>query len=399
VYPFIDPKKLYELLDLKQFNNSLVTSTLCRAQVLWFAINYENIPKLEELEFYRLSVANSIEQQSKINLEQIQTFINLVILEIQQTAPSAASKHLTQAIYMGHQLDLQNTFPSIIDPESEEKACCWSLLNYLDFLCFFFLRQPRMIKKEFDLNIKPSIDTSASPNMIYLSANYELMRYFDCCVQLNWDFSKLKPYFKPTDNSTEEHVYQLKELLPRCQIFLKLLIGEDSLITINTYSASAKLGYFHIYTKISMIIIDICELLVKHYEKKGETGECYLKLQREHSLKLVELLFPHLKNPSAISIPNFEFIDPIFPQGAYHSCKILLNRKLVLNRSYFGNSYKFCIKSTKLFLCNNNMIKYFQTYKDHPYIIKWNKELEKEFGTWYVKRVFTEFDHCNCKNI
>jgi hypothetical protein len=381
VYPFISPKKLHLLLQNSNFDNPLLTSTLCRAQIFWFAINNYNIPNLEEIELYRVSISNTIMNETTVSLDMIQAYINLILLELHQRQPIAASKHLTQAVYKSHQLDLHNIVPSPLNPDTEEKRCAWSLLSYLDFLCVLFLRQSPLIRVDPNLNM----NTYSGPALkydkdkIFQNVSYEIMSQYEACVKLSWDFPKIKREFKP-QKASELTVLHLIEILTKVQTFVNLNVDEGQLKLVNSIASSAQLGNLSIYVKCGMLIIDLCEVLASYYIEQPEIRTKYREAQRECSINLIECLFPQLIHyqSNLKNLEFFDFIDPIFPQGAFHACKILLEDSVSIPENYFGLSYKHCVNSTKLFKCNWLMMKYFERFKEHPYLIHLNSELEAE---------------------
>jgi hypothetical protein len=319
--------------------------------------------------------------ETTVSLDMIQAYVNLILLELHQRQPIAASKHLTQAVYKSHQLDLHNTVPYPLNPYTEEKRCAWSLLCYLDFLCVLFLRQSPLIRVDPNLNMNTYSGSTLKyeKDKIFQNISYEIMSQYEVCVKLIWDFPKIKREFMPQKTS-ELTALHLIEILTRVQTFVKLNVDEDQLKLVNSIASSAQLGNLSIYVTCGMLTIDLCEILASYYIEQPEIRKKYREIQRECSVNLIEYLFPQLIHyqSNLKSLEFFDFIDPAFPQGAFHACKILLEDNISIPDNYFGLIYKHCVNSTKLFKCNWAMKKYFEQFKDHPYLIKLNSELKAD---------------------
>ncbi|KXN69868.1 hypothetical protein CONCODRAFT_85666 [Conidiobolus coronatus NRRL 28638] len=375
-FPFINPQKILLLLELAQYDNPLLTSTLCRAQLFWFAMNNYDIPNLEEMELYRMTIRENSKNETNINLEVVQTNINLVLLEAHRYEVASINKHLTSAVYKGHQLGLHDLQSVIIDEEYEEKECAWSLLTWLDFLLHVMLSQPRLIK----INLSLHLDSCPSPisydkDRIFYSASSYIMKRYESCVKLSWDFPKNRKEYHP-EKTNESTILHLIEMLSRAQTFVDMNVDYELVKEPNTTGSTASIWRLAQFLKICMLIIDVCQILNRHYQNQVEIKQKYFKIQHEYSVKLIEAMFPQLVDPSATNIQYFEFIDPLYPIASFHACKILLEDNAAISKEYFGYSYKLCVESYKLFKCNWKMVKFFQQFEGHPYLIQLNKELE-----------------------
>jgi hypothetical protein len=316
--------------------------------------------------------------ESNRSLDAIQADINLLLLETFRYEIASLNKHLTSAVYKGHQLGLHDLQSMLIDEEYEEKECTWSLLTWLDFLLHVMLGQPKLIRSNPTLNM----NTCTSPinhgrDKIFSSVSSHVMKQYEACIRLSSDFPKNRREFHP-EKTTESTILHLIEMLSRAQTFVDMNVDFELVKEPNTTGSPASLWRLAQFLKCCMLIIDLCELLGRHYRDQSEIREKYLKVQREFSIKLIEAVFPQLVDSSATNIQYFEFIDPIYPQAAFHACKILLEDNVAIGKDYFGYSYKICVQSTKLFKCNWRMEKFFEKFESHPYLIQLNKELENQ---------------------
>jgi hypothetical protein len=337
--------------------------------------NYE-IPNLEEMELYRMTIRENSKNEGNINLEAVQTNINLVLLEAHRYEVASINRHLTSAVYKGHQLGLHDLQSVIMDEEYEEKECAWGLLTWLDFLLHVMLNQPRLIK----INPSLNLDSCPSPinydkDRIFSSASSYIFKQYESCVKLSWDFPKKRKDFDP-EKTNESTILHLIEMLSRAQTFVDMNIDYELVKEPNTTGSTASIWRLAQFLKICMLIIDVCQILNIHYQNQAEIKQKYFNIQHEYSIKLIEAMFPQLVDPSATNIQYFEFIDPLYPIASFHACKILLEDSAAISKEYFGYSYKLCIQSYKVFKCNWKMQKFFQQFEDHPYLIQLNKELE-----------------------
>ncbi|KXN65208.1 hypothetical protein CONCODRAFT_80836 [Conidiobolus coronatus NRRL 28638] len=337
--------------------------------------NYD-ISSLDDIELYRMTIRENMKNEENIDLEAIQININLALMEAHRYSVVSLNKHLIAAIYKSHQLGLHDIQSVKMDEEYEEKECAWSLITWLDFLAHVFLGQPRLISINYSLNMGscPS-PISYDNDKIFSSASSYVMRRYEFCVKLSWDFSKSKREFHP-EKTTESTILHFVEMLSRAQTFIDMDIDLDLAKEPNTHGSTASLWRLAQFAKCCMYIIDICELLGRYYKSKAEIRKNYLKIQRDYSIKLIEAMFPQLVDSGATNIQHFELIDPIYPIAAFHACKILLEDSTAISKEYFGYSYKHCINSFKLFKCNWIMEMFFKRFENHPYLIQLNKELK-----------------------
>jgi hypothetical protein len=375
-YPFINPQRILSLLELAQYDNPLLTSTLCRAQIFWFATNNCDISSLDDVELYKLAIRENMKKEENIDLEAIQININLALMEAHRFKVASLNKHLIAGIYKSHQLGLHDIQSVAMNEEYEEKECAWSLLTWLDFLAHVFLGQPRLINVNCSLNMGTySSAIDYDKDKIFTSASSYVMKRYESCVKLSWDFSKSKREFHP-EKTTESTILHFIEMLSRAQTFIDMGIDINLVKEQNNQGSTASLWRLAQFAKCCMYIIDICELLGRYYKTKAEIRKNYLKIQREYSIKLIETMFPQLVDSDATNIQHFELIDPIYPIAAFHACKILLEDSTAISKEYFGCSYKHCINSFKLFKCNWIMEMFFKRFENHPYLIQLNKELK-----------------------
>ncbi|KXN69869.1 hypothetical protein CONCODRAFT_79119, partial [Conidiobolus coronatus NRRL 28638] len=279
-FPFINPQKIFSLIELAQFDNPLLTSTLCRAQLFWLAMNNYDIPSLEDIELYRMTIREISRFESNISLDGVQTDISLLLLEVTRYEIASLNKHLTSAVYKSHQLGLHDLQSVLMDKEYEEKLCAWSLLTWLDFLLHVMLGQPKLIKSNPTLNM----NTCTSPinhdkDKIFSSVSSHVMKQYEACIRLSSDFPKNRREFHP-EKTTESTILHLIEMLSRAQAFVDMNVDFELVKEPNTTGSTASLWRLAQFLKCCMLIIDLCELLGRHYQHQSEIREKYLKVQR-----------------------------------------------------------------------------------------------------------------------
>ncbi|KXN66894.1 hypothetical protein CONCODRAFT_123126 [Conidiobolus coronatus NRRL 28638] len=307
LYPFINLENLIKLVELQKFDNPLLIAIILRAQQFHYSLNLkkgESVPKLEDFPLYHLLITQLKIQSSgsrNITLYLTQAYAMLSFLELNEDLLVAGSIHLTQAITLGTQLNLDNWMEQMSDRDNDEKASTWLFLQYLEQFYLLCTRKPKIIKynsllggiidlKSDFINLEGTESSNESSkddgsllllkmnypkvhtlNPTTLSSNLNILVNYHHYIYFSKNLLKIKRGFNP-------QLVTIKEIekLELMRVELKEIISKK--FTIKTDESKAEtlnlnhfkllgFGYLLNYCLFAIILLDITELLILYYHE------------------------------------------------------------------------------------------------------------------------------------
>jgi hypothetical protein len=388
LYPFINLSKLLELVELRKFDNPLLIAVILRAQQFQFSLNLakgESVPRLEDFSLYHLLIAQLKIQSSgsrNIALCLVQAYAILTLLELNEDLLVAGSVHLTQAITLGTQLNLDSWMEQVSDMMADEKASTWLFLQYLEQFYLLCTRKPKIIRyknlmdgiidlKSDSINLEGSgSDNSSSkdedstfllkmnyPNIhnLYpttLSSNLNILTNYHHYIYFSKNLLKIKKGFNPQLVTIKEinklglMRTELKEIISK-KFAIRTNEGKAERFNLNHFKLLG-FGYLLNYCLFAIILLDVTELLILyHYESPKIKHKLELD-QRKLSLYTIDLLIPSLIGEN-LDYSYINKLDALIPQTLFHCLSPILKPHYKINLAYYKSIVLELMQANKYF--------------------------------------------------